>query len=89
MKSAYNMDLCNRRTELKDLSSLASTSSIVNSKAPSSPFERLNAQNLHLLTHIFVGLMWRLMIKYAFSPFFASATPGGQPSYSEQVVASE
>ncbi len=62
------------------LSRRASISWSVSSYAPSSPFERLKAQNLHLFTQILVGLMWRLTIKKAFSPFFLrAASPASLP----------
>src|SRR4030067_1982149 len=49
-------------------------SSIVNSNAPSSPFERLKAQNLQRFTQMFVGLICLFLIKNALFPFFFSAT---------------
>src|SRR4030043_1078694 len=49
-------------------------SSIVNSYAPSSPFERLKAQNLQRFIQMFVGLICLFLIKNPFWPFFISAT---------------
>src|SRR5512134_1139842 len=45
-------------------------SSIVIVYARGSPWVLLNAQNWHRLTQMFVGLMWRLTMKYTRSPFF-------------------